>query len=386
MDPILLTQKLIQCPSITPSDAGCLDIIESYLKDHNFICWRLPFGNVDNLYARYGVGQPNFCFAGHTDVVSVIDEDAWSVPPFAAHIEGDRLIGRGVVDMKGAIGAFLSAVTSFLDKFPSFDPTQGSISFLLTSDEEGVAIHGTREVIKWLQNKGEKIDFCLVGEPTNPNYVGDMIKIGRRGSINATITAAGKAGHIAYPENALNPISILLDYLQDVRTHTFDHGNEHFAPTHLEISTIDVGNDTKNIIPSTASACLNIRFNSQQTGEKIQHFLEEQATKFSPHVHVKTTLSGEAFIGGEDSLNSRILQVVKRMTGKTPVLSTSGGTSDARFIKDLCPVVEFGLVSQTAHQINESIAISEIHLLKEIYEAILVDFFNLGLKQQDINP
>lgn len=371
MNPITLAQQLIQCPSITPNDAGCLDIIESILKPLGFVCRRLPFGDIDNLYARYGTQSPNLCFAGHTDVVPVVDENAWAHPPFAGIIDQDQLIGRGVADMKGAIAAFISAVAEYLQTSTS----NGSISFILTSDEEGPGINGTCRVIEWLKNIDEHIDGCLVGEPTNPLRVGEMIKIGRRGSLNTTVTAIGLAGHIAYPENAQNPIPILLDYLDRLRNHTFDTGNELFDPSHLEISTIDVDNTTRNVIPSTATAQFNIRFNNHHTSSSLTQWLVDQALEISPSLKVETRRNGEAFYCPDDHLKSMVSQAIQEVTGMSPVFSTSGGTSDARFLKDLCPVIEFGLISQTAHQINECVAISEIITLKEIYKQILQQFF-----------
>lgn len=376
MDPVVLTQQLVQCPSITPEDAGCLDLIQTLLEEAGFACWRLPFGEVDNLYARFGTEPPHICFAGHTDVVPVLQEEAWEQHPFAGKIQEDELIGRGVVDMKGAIGSFVSAVLSFLKNHPHFSREGGSISFILTSDEEGEALDGTRRVVEWLQDRQEEIDLCLVGEPTNPHYVGEMVKIGRRGSLNATVVVQGMSGHVAYPEQSLNPIPILLDYLDRVRRYVFDEGMVDFDPTHLEISTIDVENPTSNMIPAQAKASFNIRFNPTYTGELLRQFLHDQASLISDNIQLKVVVSGEAFYGKAGDYKDLISKVIEEITEKRPIFSTTGGTSDARFIRDLCPVLEFGLVSQTAHQANERILVSEIYLLKEIYENILTKFFN----------
>lgn len=374
MDPVVLTQKLIQCPSVTPQEAGCLDLIQSLLEEAGFTCWRLPFGEVDNLYARLGGNEPHFCFAGHIDVVPILSEDPWRHPPFAGVIEKNELLGRGVVDMKGAIGAFVSAALSYVTQTPNFEK-KGTISLLLTSDEEGKAINGTRQVVKWLQERKEKIDLCLVGEPTNPHHVGEMVKIGRRGSLNAMVTVHGISGHVAYPHQAQNPIPLLLDYLDIIRRYVFDEGIAGFDPTHLEISTIDVGNPTSNVIPAQANASFNIRFNPSWTGEKLQGFLQDQAKALSDAIEVKVYISGEAFYGKAEPYQDLIVKTIHHVTGKHPLLSTTGGTSDARFIKNICPVIEFGLVNQTAHQANERISVSEIHLLKKCYEEILKEFF-----------
>ncbi len=373
IDAVKLTQKLIQCPSVTPDDAGCLNIIESILKDWGFTCWRLPYGEVDNLYARLGSSQPNFCFAGHTDVVPIINRDAWSQDPFGGNIVDERLIGRGVVDMKGGISAYMGALSQFMPIFSQ--RSQGSLSLLLTSDEEGPGLNGTRKVIGWLQEKGEVIDACLVGEPTNPTIVGEMVKVGRRGSLNGKVTASGVAGHVAYPENAINPIPLLLDYLALLRKRIFDQGNGYFDPTHLEITSIDVENSATNIIPAHATANFNIRFNNEQTGVDLSQWLIQEAYALSGRLHVQADVSGEAFYCPNEHLKSIISECIKEITGKSPVFSTTGGTSDARFLKDICPVIEFGLVNKTAHQIDEQIHIEEIRNLEQIYFGVLTRMF-----------
>lgn len=362
-----LAQKLISFPSVTPNHAGSLDFIESYLARLGFECWRLPFEDVDNLYARWGQGWPNLCFAGHVDVVPVLNPGAWQYPPFQDCLNGDGIVyGRGAVDMKGAIAAFMVAVSQMVKQ-----PLTGSLSFLLTSDEEGLAANGTRKVVEWLKEKEETISLCLVGEPTSVNAVGDMIKIGRRGSLNAHITVAGKAGHVAYPENFVNPTTILLEYLNELKRSELDQGTEFFQPSNLEVTSIDVGNPTTNVVPGKAEAKLNIRFNSLHTGESLTQYLRAVAARISSHIKVDARVSGEAFYCPDQEIAHRIAHSVQEITGKTPVLSTSGGTSDARFIKDIAPVVELGLLNRTAHQDNEHVSFADLQVLESIYTAIL---------------
>lgn len=370
MDVVQLTQKLIQFPSITPRESGCLDYIEFYLKGLGFTCHRLPFGEVDNLYARFGDSGPNFCFVGHVDVVSDIDATKWSFPPFDAIVKDGILYGRGAVDMKGAIAAFLCAMRDFICV-----PFNGSISLLLTSDEEGLAINGTRKVLEWLNQTSQKIDACLVGEPTNPSKVGEMVKIGRRGSLNLDIVVEGMAGHVAYPGLAQNPIPVLLAYLQDIISEPLDEGTEEFSPSHLEITSIDVGNMASNVIPANARAKANIRFNILQSELGLVQRLKEAASKFPLKIDVLSRPSSEAFISKDPNLIRVVTTAVQEICGDQAILSTTGGTSDARFIKDICPVIEFGLVSATAHHINEHIAISELEKLTTIYQRILKNYF-----------
>lgn len=371
MDVIPLLQKLLQFPSITPQQEGCLDFIEGYLKNLGFTCTRLPFGEVDNLYARWGKSSPNFCFAGHIDVVPVVDETKWSYSPFAATIHDGILYGRGVVDMKGAIAAFLSAVTDFIQH-----PFSGSISFLLTSDEEGPAVNGSRQVVKWLQQNNETLDACLVGEPTNPKKVGEMIKIGRRGSLNIDIRVEGKAGHVAYPFLAKNPIPVLLDFLHLLVQEPLDTGTDDFDPSHLEITSIDVENLTRNIIPSVATARANIRFNPLHTKESLQEMLTKKAAFFPLPITIETNQGCEAFLLKDPQLQEVVVKAVEKVCSTSPCISTTGGTSDARFIKDICPVIEFGLVNATAHHIDEHISVEEVYTLANIYKKILETYFN----------
>jgi succinyl-diaminopimelate desuccinylase len=378
-DPISLTQQLLRCPSITPLNAGTLDIISEFLSMRGFSIERLDSQEVGNLYARLGSGSPHLCFVGHTDVVPPGDLGRWSVDPFAGEIREGKLYGRGVVDMKGAIGAFLAAVGAYIAQHPA---PQGSISILLTTDEEGPAVDGIRHVVELFKARKEKIDACLVGEPTNTHKVGDTIKVGRRGSLNATITIQGKAGHVAYPSLARNPINPLLKYLQSLLELPLDPGAANFDPSNLEITTIDVGNPTRNVIPSEATANFNIRYNPTHTFESLRQYLQEKAEKLGLHENGLTHKldikgSGDAFICRDESLQKLVSEAVVKITGMKPNLSTSGGTSDARFMKDICPVIEFGLVNATAHHSDEHIEVSEILKLTAVYQEILKKLFNI---------
>jgi succinyl-diaminopimelate desuccinylase len=378
-DPVALSEALIRRPSVTPTDAGALDVLGDYLAQLGFTCHRLPFTeagtpDVDNLYARYGTGQPNFCFAGHTDVVPPGDPADWVSDPFQPARRDGRLYGRGAADMKCAIAAFAVAAKRFIDA--TGGGFGGSISFLITGDEEGPAVNGTKKVLKWMQDQGEVMDACLVGEPTNALKLGDMIKIGRRGSINARITVEGTQGHVAYPDIADNPVPRLLAYLKALDDHVFDEGTEHFPPTNLEITTIDVGNPTSNLIPAKAEARINIRFNDLHTGAGLARLLEEQrALHAGPRSRIETSVSGEAFLTPPGRLSDVVAGAVAAVTGMTPELSTTGGTSDARFIKAHCAVVEFGMINETAHKIDENALIGDIEALALIYERVLAAYF-----------
>lgn len=376
VDPIDLTQELLQCPSVTPADAGTLAIVSEFLSARGFTIERLDSGVVCNLYARRGKSSPHLCFMGHVDVVPPGDISHWSVDPFAGQIHEGKLIGRGVVDMKGAIGAYLAAIDTHLQK----NEPEGSLSILLTTDEEGPAVDGIRQVVGLFKARGEKIDACIVGEPTNVKKVGDTIKVGRRGSLNATVTVTGKAGHVGYPHLAKNPINPLLNYLQSLLSVPLDAGMTHFDASHLEVTSIDVANPTRNVIPSEASAKINIRFNPLQTSDFLTEYLHKKAKEAGLNqggftYALQTQSSGEAFLCEDRELQRLVSDSILTITGMTPTLSTSGGISDARFMKDLCPIIEFGLVSATAHQIDEHIAVDEIHRLKTVYEEVLRGFF-----------
>ncbi len=378
LDPLDLAQALIRCPSVTPEDAGALDVLEDALTGLGFACTRLPFSepgtpDVDNLYARIGTGSPAFCFAGHTDVVPVGDVSAWSADPFAAEVRDGRLWGRGASDMKAAVACFAAAAARFLDRRgPDFG---GSISLLITGDEEGPAINGTPKMLQWMRDKGETMDVCLVGEPTCPNTFGEMMKIGRRGSLNATIAVHGTQGHVGYPHLADNPIPRLLAMLSAIDGTALDEGSEHFDPSTIAITTVDVGNPANNVIPGQANGHVNIRFNDLHTGESLERRIRECCDEAGGSYDLEVSVTGESFLIPPGRLSEVVSAAVEKVTGKPPELSTSGGTSDARFIKDMAPVVEFGLVGETAHKVDENVAVTDLAALADVYEAILVGYF-----------
>jgi succinyl-diaminopimelate desuccinylase len=373
LDVLDLARDLIRRPSVTPADAGAMDVLHRALEGLGFTCRRMKFGEIENLYARRGTARPNLCFAGHTDVVPVGDAAAWSSGPFAADINSDEvLIGRGAVDMKGSIAAFVAAVAQVGD-------VPGSLSFLITGDEEGVALDGTRKVVEALQAEGEVIDHCIVGEPSSSERLGDMIKIGRRGSVNSWITVTGKQGHVAYPHRAANPIPVMVDILSRLQGRVLDDGYEGFQPSNLEVTTFDVGNTATNIIPAEAKARINIRFNPAHKGADLQAWIEQQAAEagagFAGRVEVKTLISGEAFLTRRGEFTDVVAEAIRETTGEEPDLSTTGGTSDARFIRDLCPVLEFGLVGQTMHAVDEQVPVSQLRALQATYAAIIGRYF-----------
>lgn len=376
-----LTQSLIKCPSVTPADAGALDVLQGALETLGFVCYRLPFredntGTVDNLYARLGSGGPNFCYAGHTDVVPPGDIADWSYAPFEASVEDGFIYGRGAVDMKGAIAAFVVATKKFLDCLSDDNRTlSGSISLLITGDEEGAAINGTKKVLGWLHEHGETLDHCLVGEPTNRAELGDMVKIGRRGSLNAEITVKGVQGHVAYPEAATNPIRGLTTILSALQSHSFDDGTEEFQTSNLEVTSVDVGNEATNVIPACASARVNIRFGDRQDGSSLSHWIRNLCDAYAKDYNLDVRISGEAFLTPRGAFTEIVSNAVAEVSGTMPTLSTSGGTSDARFIKDICPVVEFGLVGRTMHKVDECVAISDLEMLSDVYLSVLERYF-----------
>lgn len=370
-----LAQTLIRCPSVTPVEAGVFDVLEAVLKPLGFVVHRVTFDetgteSVENLYARRGGEGPNLCFAGHTDVVPVGDALAWRYPPFGAEIHDGILYGRGAEDMKGAIAAFVAAVSRV-------QANTGSISLLITQDEEGIAINGTRKMLDWLKANGEHIDACIVGEPTNPNTLGEMIKIGRRGSISFTITVGGKQGHVAYPERAKNPVTPLIHILHALSSYTLDNGTENFPPSNLEITSVDVGNPTVNVIPARAEAKCNIRFNTLHTRASLEAWLHEVCQRYAPDAYgIDIRYTGDAFLNHNPVLADTLAAAVKDITGLTPVLSTTGGTSDARFIKDICPVIEFGTTGHTPHQVDEHVAVAVLEDLSRIYERFIERYFS----------
>ncbi len=376
LDPVEITQHLIRCPSITPLAQGTLEILEKYLQKLGFNCHRLMFSNkdtptVENLYARIGTEAPHLCFAGHVDVVPPGDREAWQADPFSGLIQEGILYGRGAVDMKGGIAAFLAATATFLN-----DKTfKGSISFLITADEEGIAINGTRKVLKWLEERSEKIDFCLVGEPSSLNEVGDTIKIGRRGSLNTVLTIHGTQGHVAFPEQANNPIPRLLKCLTLINEGPIEEDNPFFAATNVEITSIDVGNQTVNVIPAQATARFNIRFNDYQTGMSLQEWIQRICEAEGGQHTLQFSLSGEAEFVAPGYYTDILSTAITETAGHHPELTTAGGTSDARFIRNYAPVLEFGLVGRTMHQVNECVPCEDLITLSNIYLKFIQIFF-----------
>jgi succinyl-diaminopimelate desuccinylase len=375
IDAVELTRDLIRRPSVTPADAGAMAIVEETLKGLGFDCRRMKFGEIENLYARFGQQRPNLCFAGHTDVVPVGDAGAWSKDAFGAEVVDGVLIGRGSVDMKSAIAAFAAAAAEGI----AAGKVRGSISFLITGDEEGVATHGTAKVVEALAAEGETIDHCVVGEPTSSETFGDMVKVGRRGSINAEITVTGVQGHVAYPNRAANPVPVLVKLLSALQARGLDEGYPEFQPSNLEVTMIDVPNTATNVIPGTARARLNIRFNPNHTGRGLADWIEAEAKKaaegFAGSVTVAPQISGEAFLTEQGDFTALVAAAVADVTGKPPELSTSGGTSDARFIRALCPVIEVGLVGKTMHQVDERAPVAEIRTLQAVYGRIIERYF-----------
>jgi succinyl-diaminopimelate desuccinylase len=384
IDTLSLAQELIRRPSVTPADEGALDVLQSALEGLGFTCHRLPFGEgtegpearVDNLYARLGDGAPNFCFAGHTDVVPTGELEGWTVDPFAAEVKDGILYGRGASDMKGAIAAFVSAADGFLsDQGAAFE---GSISLLITGDEEGEAVHGTTKVLDWLEARGETIDMCLVGEPTNPEALGDMIKIGRRGSLTGRLTVHGVQGHTAYPHLSDNPIHRLVGMLDALTRDSLDDGTEHFQPSTLQISTVDVGNTASNVIPAAARATFNIRFNDSHSGDTLKAWLKEildVAVGEGGRYDLDVRVSGESFICPPGPLSAAIADATEQVIGRRPELSTTGGTSDARFIHKYCPVAEFGGIGKSMHKVDEQQPVAELESLTRIYRGVLDRIF-----------
>ena len=386
-DPIALAQALIRCPSVTPKDGGALDVLGSALESLGFAVHRLPFSDadtpdVDNLYARLGAGGANFCFAGHTDVVPVGDADAWAGDPFAGAVIDGHLYGRGAADMKSAIAAFTAATHRLVARHGAPDSwaQPGSISLLITGDEEGPAVNGTRKVLGWLADKGETLDACLVGEPTNPDAMGDMIKIGRRGSLTGHLTVRGVQGHAAYPHLADNPVHHMVRLLAALTAEPLDEGTAHFQPSTLQISTVDVGNPATNVIPGEARATFNIRFCDLHSSDSLSAQLREtlDAASNGADYMLDFRVTGEAFLTPPGPLSEAISGAVMAVTGRQPELSTTGGTSDARFIKDHCPVAEFGLVGQTMHKVDENVSCADIETLTEIYLKVLESYFGLS--------
>jgi succinyl-diaminopimelate desuccinylase len=360
-----LAAALVRCASVTPADGGAQALLAAELETLGFGIHRLRFGEIDNLFARWGSGSPHFCFAGHTDVVP--PGDSWRHPPFSGDIVDGVLYGRGACDMKGAIAAFVAAASDVI----AAPPPHGSISLLITGDEEGPATDGTVRVLEWLAARGEIPDFCLVGEPTNPSALGDMIKIGRRGSLNARITLHGIQGHTAYPHRADNPVHRLVAALTELTITKLDGGSASFEPSGLQVTSIDVGNPATNVIPATASACLNIRFNDLHTGASLEACLRNILARHAEKFDLAVQVSGEAFLTAPGQFTEILADAVRQVTGRAPLLDTGGGTSDARFIARYCPVAEFGLVGVTMHKADECVPVADLLQLTDIYATML---------------
>lgn len=377
-DVIKLTQNLIQCQSVTPKDDGAQDILASLLKDAGFECYHLPFGEgderIENLFARIGTGSPHICFAGHTDVVPTGDEKKWTHPPFSGVIEDGMLYGRGASDMKGMVAAFVSAALSYISEHGA--PEVGSISFLITGDEEADAIKGTVKVLEWMKEHGHIPDFTLVGEPTNPDHLGQEIKIGRRGSLTGDLYIKGKQGHVAYQHLADNPLPRLAAVVSALSSYEFDQGNDHFAPTNLEVTTIDVGNSVDNVIPEKGYVQFNTRYNDQWNAETLEAKIREIVESVGGEYELSFWRSAESFMTAPGKWSQIVQDAVESVTGKKPALTTTGGTSDARFISQYCPVVECGGVNKTIHQIDECARVSDLEQLTLIYKDVLNRFFS----------
>ena len=378
---VSLAKDLVKCQSVTPKDDGAINVVAKSLKKLGFKCQIMEFqekgtAKIKNLYARIGKSSPNFCFAGHTDVVPVGDLKSWTVNPFGGVIKNQKLIGRGVSDMKGSIACFVSAVSEFLKKNKKL---KGSISFLITGDEETVAINGTQKVIEKLIQKKEKIDFCIVGEPTNENKLGDMIKIGRRGSITGHLTILGTQGHVAYSYTYNNPSTVIVEILNNIKKLKLDSGNKDFQPSNLEVTKITIDNTADNVVPAEAKASFNIRFNNLHTSsslkKKLNKIFSSITKKSKANYKIKYNVSGESFLTKPSKTVYMIKNVIKKSTKINPVLSTTGGTSDARFIKKIAPCIEFGLIAKTIHQVDEMARVADLKKLKNIYLDILVNYF-----------
>jgi len=380
LDPLDLAQSLIRCPSVTPVEGGALDLLEEVLGGMGFQCHRLTFSDedtpdVENLYARLGTEAPNFCYAGHTDVVPVGDAAAWSVDPFAAEVIDGNLIGRGAADMKGSIAAFVAGLSRFIADRGGPAGLKGSISLLITGDEEDVAINGTRKVLDWMTQQGETLDACLVGEPTSNDTLADMVKIGRRGSLNGFLEVHGIQGHTAYPQLADNPLHHLVRVLHPLVEDPMDGGNAHFPPSSLQITTIDVGNPTTNVIPAKGQARFNVRFNDGYTSATVEQWVRERLDKAGAKYDLDIRVSGESFLCPPGPFSDLLSNAVENVMGKPPELGTTGGTSDARFIKDYCPIAELGLLNATAHKVDEQVPVAHLQQLTDIYQAVLQGYF-----------
>jgi len=377
IDPVDLTAKLVRCASVTPVEGGALTTLQALLEGAGFECTRVDRGEVSNLYARWGdKGHArSFGFNGHTDVVPVGDVDAWTVDPFGAEIKDGYLYGRGSTDMKSGVAAFAAAAVDFVTN----TPPEGAVVIAITGDEEGVAVDGTAALLDWMETNGEAMTVCLVGEPTCPNEMGEMMKIGRRGSMTAYFTVKGVQGHAAYPHRALNPLPVMARLVDRLASQVLDEGTDHFDASTLAVTTIDTGNPANNVIPAECRATVNIRFNDDHSSDGLIAWLrgvaDEIAASSGATIDMTTQVSGESFVTPPGELSAMVAKSVQAETGVVPEMSTSGGTSDARFVKNHCPVVEFGLVGKTMHQVDERVMVEQVHQLKGIYTRILQDYF-----------
>lgn len=370
-----LTADLIRCSSVTPNEGGALKILETMLSNYGFLCTRVDRGKVSNLFARWGTGK-TFGFNGHTDVVPVGDVSSWSVDPFGAEIHDGWMYGRGATDMKSGVAAFAAAAMDFVTR----TPPSGSIVLAITGDEEGPAKDGTLALLDWMETKKESMDVCLIGEPTCPDEMGQMIKIGRRGSMNIHFKVIGKQGHSAYPHHAKNPLPAMAQLVDQLSNAELDKGTKHFDASTIAVVNVDTGNSATNIIPAQSVATVNIRFNDSHSGQSLIDWLKIKTDgiiqKFGVEIITEVHISGESFITPPGALSDLVARAVQVETNRKPILSTSGGTSDARFIQHHCPVIEFGLVGKTMHQVDERVEVAQIHQLKSIYTRILSDYFN----------
>jgi succinyl-diaminopimelate desuccinylase len=385
-DPVALTRDLIRCPSVTPAEGGALAFLESVLREAGFTVHRMTFSepgtdDVENLYARLGTQGPHLMFAGHTDVVPPGEESAWTHPPFSGDVDGTTLFGRGAVDMKGGIACAVAAVLDHVAQYGNQARADGagSISFLITGDEESIAVNGTPKLLEWVAERGETFDHCILGEPSNQRELGDTIKIGRRGSLNGTLIVSGRQGHVAYPDRADNPIRGIVRLIDALQSEPLDKGNANFQPSHLEFTSVDVGNKTVNVIPREARAMFNIRYNDCHTQDSLKALVEERARKAAGNaVQFKIDWqysNADVFVTTPGPFTELVSQAIEEVTRRKPELSTTGGTSDARFITHHCPVVEFGLVGQTMHQVDERVPIADLRALTAVYRKILERYF-----------
>jgi len=386
-DPVALARDLIRCPSVTPAEGGALALIERVLKGAAFDVHRIVFAEpgtmpVENLYARIGTSAPNLVFAGHTDVVPAGDETKWNHPPFAADISDGVLYGRGAVDMKGGVACAIAAVLDYVTACGG--KPKGSVSFLITGDEEGIAVNGTTKLLEWACARGEKFDHCILGEPSNADVIGDTIKIGRRGSLNGTLVITGKQGHVAYPERADNPVRGLVAVMSALMATPLDHGSAHFDPSNLEFTSIDIGNPVVNLIPGEARGRFNIRFNDCHSQVSLKTLIERVAgaaagQRVRWHIEWEPS-NADSFLTAPGAFVELVIGAVREVTGHVPALSTKGGTSDARFIKNYCSVLEFGLAGQTMHQVDEHTPVADLKALTAVYGKILQRYFNQGAR------